>query len=348
MKRLSALRSLLAVTTALAVISFVIGPPAAAGANVTVVVNGSPVQFDQPPIERSGRVFVPLRGVFERLGASVVYDNGTINATGNGRSVQLHIGSTSAVVDGTTQTLDVAPFLVGARTLVPLRFISQALGASVNYDYNSNTVEISSTGAPASSAAVSLTNLRPSSGAVTAANRPAVSGSFSQAVDPNSVHITLDGRDVSATTDISSNDFLFTPSYDLTPESHTVRVTGKTTSGQSFDQSWSFTSGTSVVSNYIHNLTPTSGTTVGNTFTLSGRTLPNSSVHVVAVPSAIFGGMFRVSEGTYTADLTADSNGLFSQQINIQTVPGGNVAIRITSTAPTTRQAATVDLNLKS
>src|SRR5579864_5337956 len=283
-----------AVALAVSIATLVSSAPAGATANVTVLVNGQPVQFDQPPIERSGRVFVPLRGVFERLGATVVYDNGVINATGNGRSVQLHIGSTTAVVNGQSQILDVAPFLVGARTLVPLRFISQALGASVNYDYNSNTVEISSTGAPASSAGVSLTNMRPASGAVTAANRPAVSGSFSQAVDPNSVHITLDGRDVSATTDISSNDFLFTPSYDLTPESHTVRVTGKTTSGQSFDQSWSFTSGTSVVSNYIHNLTPTSGTTVGNTFTLSGRTLPNSSVHVVAVPSAVFGGMFRV------------------------------------------------------
>src|SRR5579864_7305337 len=191
-----------------AIASASLAPSPAHAQDITVVVNGQQVQFDQPPIERSGRVFVPLRGVFERLGATVVYDNGVINATGNGRSVQLHIGSTTAVVNGQSQILDVAPFLVGARTLVPLRFISQALGASVNYDYNSNTVEISSTGAPASSAAVSLTNLRPSSGAVTAANRPAVSGSFSQAVDPNSVHITLDGRDVSATTDISSNDFL--------------------------------------------------------------------------------------------------------------------------------------------
>src|SRR5271166_3993705 len=92
---------------------------------VRIVVNGSQVQFDQPPIERSGRVFVPLRGVFERLGASVVYDNGTINATGNGHNIQLRLGSNTVLVDGTTRQLDVAPFLVGARTLVPLRFISE-------------------------------------------------------------------------------------------------------------------------------------------------------------------------------------------------------------------------------
>src|SRR5208337_5065134 len=103
-------------------------------ANVSVVVNGTPINFDQPPVERAGRVFVPLRGVFERLGASVVYDNGLINATGNGRNIQLQIGSTTARVNGQTASLDVAPFLVGARTLVPLRFISEALGANVNYD----------------------------------------------------------------------------------------------------------------------------------------------------------------------------------------------------------------------
>ncbi|HEV7179145.1 MAG TPA: copper amine oxidase N-terminal domain-containing protein, partial [Candidatus Baltobacteraceae bacterium] len=79
-------------------------------ASVSVIVNGQQVSFDQPPIERTGRVFVPLRGVFERLGASVVYGNGVINATGNGRNISLRIGSTQATVNGQSQNLDVAPF----------------------------------------------------------------------------------------------------------------------------------------------------------------------------------------------------------------------------------------------
>ena len=49
---------------------------------VTVFVNGRAMNFKQPPIERAGRVFVPLRGIFEQLGATVVYTNGQINATG--------------------------------------------------------------------------------------------------------------------------------------------------------------------------------------------------------------------------------------------------------------------------
>ena len=114
--------------------------------SVAIVVNGAPVTFDQPPVERAGRVFVPLRGVFERLGASVVYANGDINAQGNGRSVHLHIGSTQAVVNGQTLTMDVAPFLIGARTLVPLRFVAQSLGANVNWSQSNNTVYIQGNG----------------------------------------------------------------------------------------------------------------------------------------------------------------------------------------------------------
>jgi len=49
--------------------SFSIAP--AGAQSVAVVVNGAGVTFDQPPVERAGRVFIPLRGVFERLGASL-------------------------------------------------------------------------------------------------------------------------------------------------------------------------------------------------------------------------------------------------------------------------------------
>src|SRR5262249_2519893 len=97
--------------------------PGLAQSSVTVIVNGQTMSFDQPPIVRNGRVFVPLRGIFEQLGASVVYANGQINATGNNRTVSLTIGSTQATVNGQSQILDVAPFIVGSRTLVPLRFI---------------------------------------------------------------------------------------------------------------------------------------------------------------------------------------------------------------------------------
>lgn len=329
----------------------------ALAADVRIIVNGQYVSFDQPPIERGGRVFVPLRGVFERLGATVVYDNGTINATGNGRNIQLHIGSTSATVNGQSTNLDVAPFLVGARTLVPLRFISESLGANVNYDGNSRTVSVAMAGAPpppnptatpAPSDTVRLTNLNPPRNGSVQSNRPAVSGRFSQAVDPNSVRINIDGRDVSSTSYVSANDFLFSPNFDLPATQHTVQVTGKSADGVAFSRSWSFGSGGSSTANYLNNLQPAAGSTVGSQFTVSGTTLPNSSIHLAATGSGVFGGIFQITSGTYTADLTADGNGRFSQQVNVNTVSGGNVAVRITSTAPGTDAAATATINLRS
>ncbi len=338
-------RQVLSVFCAAAIGLLVLCATGSSAANIPIIVNGQQVQFDTPPIERSGRVFVPLRGVFEKLGASVVYDNGLINATGNGRSIQLRIGSTTATVDGSTQLLDVAPFLVGPRTYVPLRFVSQALGATVDWNDNTQTVSIFS--GSQSSAGVQLLDLTPASGSVVAAQSPAVSASFSSAVDPNSVHISLDGRDVSNTSDISGTNFLFTPPYALTAQQHTVRVTGTSTSGASFAQSWSFTSGTNAVGNYLKNLSPGNGSTVGNNFTVSGRTLPNSAVHIVVIPTAVFGGVFAVTSGTYVSDLTADSSGLFSQVVNVQTVSGGKVGVRITSVAPS-KESATVSLSLNS
>ena len=117
--------------TALVVTSL---PPAAVAQTVTVKLNGRPLTLNPAPIVREGRVFVPLRGVFEQMGASVVYSAGTINATKQNTTVQLRVGSTQATVNGQTQTLDVAPFIIGASTYVPLRFIAQAFGAQVGWD----------------------------------------------------------------------------------------------------------------------------------------------------------------------------------------------------------------------
>lgn len=325
-------------------------PPAPAAAAVTIVVNGATVSFDQPPIEQSGRVFVPLRGVFERLGATVVYDNGLINATGNGRNISLKIGSTAATVNGQNYTSDVAPFLVGARTMVPLRFISEALGAAVNYDSNNQTVSIAMNGSSSgttSSPTLALTNLSPPDQGVVQSSEPAVSATFSQAVDPNSVRVSVDARDVTSSTAISPTDMLFTPSYALSTASHTVRVVGTTRSGASFDSSWSFTSGTSTNDNYLHNLLPTNGSTVGGTFTVSGTALPNSRVHIAAASVAIVNGVFRMPAGSYNADVIADANGYFSQVVTMNVVGGGNVTVRTTA-SKSTSNSATTTLHLKS
>jgi len=166
-----------------------------AKADVNVVVNGQSVGFDQPPITRAGRVFVPLRGVFERLGASVVYDNGLINATGSGHNISLRIGSTQATIDGQTQYVDVAPFVIGSRTLVPLRFVAQALGAAVEWDQSSQTVRINGggnggyTNPPAGNGRNYLRNLQPGSNS-TVPRQFTITGTTAPA---SQIHVTVTG-----------------------------------------------------------------------------------------------------------------------------------------------------------
>jgi hypothetical protein len=124
------------------VAGFSAGP--AYGQIARVVVDGRVVNFDQPPIVTGGRVLVPLRGVFEQLGASVEWNPATnvITALRGTTRVQLVIGSRQASVNGQPVTLDAPPLVVGGRTLVPLRFVSEAMGARVDYDYATGTVSV--------------------------------------------------------------------------------------------------------------------------------------------------------------------------------------------------------------
>jgi hypothetical protein len=118
---------------------------------VKVVIDGSPVYLDSPPVIVGGRVLVPMRGVFERLGATVIWDpaSQTIRAQRGPTGVALTIGASQATVNGQAEPLETPALLVGGRTMVPLRFISQALGASVGWDAASYTVQITSQAAAA-------------------------------------------------------------------------------------------------------------------------------------------------------------------------------------------------------
>lgn len=239
---------------------------ALAQSDVSVTLNGAPLNLSPAPQERAGRVFVPLRGVFEQLGASVVYDNGTINAQkGHERSVSLHVGSTAATVDGQPQTLDVAPFIIGASTYVPLRFVSQALGASVNYDASNRVVALGEGGPPMGAppprpgppqalqppppdrTSLILSDVRPARNAVIAARRPTIEADFADGrVNPNSLHIILDGANVTDQATRSPRGIVYSPPSDLQSGRHEVHVSGTDTNGTPFDANWGFTSGRTV------------------------------------------------------------------------------------------------------
>jgi|GEM_PF-2063795 len=119
--------------------------PASAQQNIGVSVDGKAVQFEnvQPTME-NGRVMVPFRDVLEQMGTSVVWDESshTIIANGNGRQVNLQVGSLDASVNGHVVSMDAAPEIEDGSTLVPLRFLSEALGSHVDWQPQNNMVVI--------------------------------------------------------------------------------------------------------------------------------------------------------------------------------------------------------------
>lgn len=141
-----------AVTAALAALAAPLLPPAIAQGPISVVLDGSPLLLEYPPIQIEGRILVPLRGIFERLGAKVDFDadTQTVTATREALTVILRLGSREARVADRIVTLDVPPLALRGRTFVPLRFISEALGARVDWDERTRTVLIYTTAPPPS------------------------------------------------------------------------------------------------------------------------------------------------------------------------------------------------------
>ena len=111
---------------------------------VQVVIDGRPVIFDAPPRMVSGRTMVPLRAIFEALGAEIEWngDTQTVYAKVNGREIVLPVGSVSPTVNGAVVAIDQPALVENGRTLIPLRFVAEASGASVEWDGANNTAFI--------------------------------------------------------------------------------------------------------------------------------------------------------------------------------------------------------------
>ncbi|MDI6895544.1 MAG: stalk domain-containing protein [Bacillota bacterium] len=105
------------------------------GEDVKVFLKGKKVAFDVQPMIVQNRTMVPVRAIAEALGAEVKWDGETrtVIVLKAGKVVLIPIGSLKARVDGTQVALDVPAMIVGNRTLIPLRFVSESLGALVDW-----------------------------------------------------------------------------------------------------------------------------------------------------------------------------------------------------------------------
>jgi hypothetical protein len=121
-------------------------PSAPAVGGIRVVLDGRILSFEVPPQVVNGRTLVPLRAIFEAMGADVVWDEATqtISALRQGVSISLRIGSNVLTRDGVSIPLDVPAQTVGGRTLVPARAIAESFGADVVWDPGTMTITITS------------------------------------------------------------------------------------------------------------------------------------------------------------------------------------------------------------
>lgn len=128
-------------------IRFGVEPDAAAvqqSNSITVTLNGVPLSFDQPPVLQNGRTLVPLRVIFEALGAEVLWneDTQTIISTKGEKTVTLTVGSNILYTDGRAVTLDVPAQIINGRTLVPVRAVAESFDCGVDWNDAAQTVVI--------------------------------------------------------------------------------------------------------------------------------------------------------------------------------------------------------------
>lgn len=107
-------------------------------------IHGKTMKFDVPPVIREGRTLVPVRAISEGLGAQVDWnqDLKKVTVTKDGKVIELILGSNVVTVNGQPHQLDVPAQLMNNRTLVPIRFISEILGVSVDYIDETGDIDI--------------------------------------------------------------------------------------------------------------------------------------------------------------------------------------------------------------
>ena len=134
-----------------------------ADGDITVSVNGTNVVFDQAPVIENDRTLVPMRAIFEALGATVEWDGETRTVTStkaitaeHNKTVKLTIDSADMVIvdsvgeaaEEATVTLDVPAKIINDRTMVPVRAISEAMACVVEWDGEARAVIITTDEAP--------------------------------------------------------------------------------------------------------------------------------------------------------------------------------------------------------
>lgn len=122
-------------------------PVAGASDNIQILVDNKVISSDVPPQIVDSRTMVPVRFVAEALGATVGWEqlSSTVSIVKADTSIKLVIGAKQVIKNNSAITLDVPAQIISSRTMVPIRFVSEALGCKVDWQQNTRTVVITST-----------------------------------------------------------------------------------------------------------------------------------------------------------------------------------------------------------
>jgi hypothetical protein len=116
------------------------------GNGVMVMINGITVEFPdaQPYIDINNRTMVPIRFIAENLGSNVSWEEKTktVIIKKGDKTISLAIDSKSYKINSTMLQMDTVPTIKNGRTMVPLRFVGEALGVETNWNGENRTVNI--------------------------------------------------------------------------------------------------------------------------------------------------------------------------------------------------------------
>lgn len=132
---------------------------AKAQSNIKLTINGQEYSPSSAPLMHKGTVYLPLRDVSELLGSVVFWNakDNNVTMTYPNRVISMKLNTSTAIMNGKTVKLDSPPFVKNGRTFVPVRFFSEAIGASVDWTAQSKTVSLTQQSLYAKGGGVNIT-----------------------------------------------------------------------------------------------------------------------------------------------------------------------------------------------
>jgi hypothetical protein len=114
---------------------------------IDIIVDGTHLDSDVPPVATADNVYVPVRSIADALGARTILEKGgeTVVVRGSD-ALHLRVGDVHATLDDMPMTLDHAPFIVRGRVMISLRTITRAFGVRASYDAIAGRVDVISPG----------------------------------------------------------------------------------------------------------------------------------------------------------------------------------------------------------